>query len=56
VQTAQVESRDAAGDFIVGVNRRRVGSVLELAQALGTGERAALNVVRGDYLLTIVIR
>jgi serine protease Do/serine protease DegQ len=45
-----------AGDFIVGVNRLRVGSVAELAQALGAGERAALNVVRGDYLLTIVIR
>jgi serine protease Do/serine protease DegQ len=45
-----------AGDFIIGVNRRRIGSVAELAAALGTGESVALNVVRGDNLLTIVIR
>ena len=44
------------GDFIIGVNRRRIGSVAELAAALGGSERVALNVVRGDYLLTIVIR
>jgi len=44
------------GDFIVGVNQRRVASVAELAAALGGSERVALNVVRGDYLLTIAIR
>jgi len=44
------------GDLIVGVNRRRVGSVEELAKALGASERASLNVLRGDFLLTIPVK
>jgi len=43
------------GDLIVGVNRRRVDSVDALARRLRTNGRVALNVVRGDFLLTIVI-
>jgi serine protease Do/serine protease DegQ len=43
------------GDLIVAVNRRRVGTVAELARALGDAERAALTLVRGDFVLTIVI-
>jgi serine protease Do/serine protease DegQ len=42
------------GDLVVGVNRRRVSSVAALAKALAAaGERASLNVVRGDFVLTI---
>ena len=44
------------GDVIVGVNRNRVRSVAELAKALRAHGRHALNVVRGDFLLTIVVR
>lgn len=44
------------GDVIVGVNRRRTGSMEELGAALRAGGRLALNVVRGDFLLTIPIR
>ena len=44
------------GDVIVGVNRKRVHSVAALARALRTDGRHALNVVRGDFLLTIAIR
>jgi len=44
------------GDVIVGVNRRRVRSVAELGKALRTKGRHALNVVRGDFLLAIVVR
>ncbi len=43
------------GDLIVGVNRRRVGSVEALAQSLRGNARIALNVARGDSLLTIVL-
>ena len=43
------------GDLIVGVNRRRVGSVEALAQRLSGNTRIALNVVRGDSMLTIVL-
>jgi S1-C subfamily serine protease len=42
------------GDLIVGVNRRRVDSVEGLAQRLRARGRTTLNVLRGDYLLTIV--
>jgi Do/DeqQ family serine protease len=45
-----------AGDLIVGVNRRRVPSVAELGKALAGKEAAALNVLRGEYLLTIPLR
>lgn len=45
------------GDLIVGVNRRQVGSVQELLAALRAGGKSAtLNVVRGDFLLSLVIR
>jgi serine protease Do/serine protease DegQ len=45
------------GDVVVGVNRRKVRSVGELAQALRAVERPlVLNVVRGDFALSLVIR
>lgn len=45
------------GDVIVGVNRRKVGSVKELVAALkASGKSATLNVVRGDFLLSLAIR
>ena len=45
------------GDVIVGVNRRKVTSVKELVSALKANDKsAALNVVRGDFLLTLAIR
>lgn len=43
------------GDLIVGVNRRRVNSVEALAQRLRARGRITLNVLRGDFLLTILI-
>jgi len=43
------------GDVIIGVNRRRVGSIEGLAQGLRGNGRIALNVARGDFLLTIVL-
>ena len=45
-----------AGDIIIGVNQRRVTSVQELGKALRASGRLALNVVRGDFLLTIQVR
>jgi Do/DeqQ family serine protease len=45
-----------AGDFIVGVNQRRVTSVAELGKALKVQGRVALNVLRGDTLLGIPVR
>jgi len=46
-----------AGDVIVGVNRRKVNSVTELEAALNTKSKPTqLNVVRGDFLLTLVVR
>ncbi|HEY6821915.1 MAG TPA: Do family serine endopeptidase [Burkholderiales bacterium] len=45
-----------SGDLIIGVNQRRVNSVLELAKALRVQGRLALNVVRGDTLLAIPVR
>ncbi|MDA8110075.1 MAG: PDZ domain-containing protein, partial [Betaproteobacteria bacterium] len=44
------------GDLVVGVNGRRVRNVAQLAGALRKARHIALNVVRGDYLLTISIR
>jgi serine protease Do/serine protease DegQ len=44
------------GDMVVGVNGRRVGSVAELAAALKRAGRVALNVLRGDFLVTIPVR
>ncbi len=45
-----------AGDAIIGVNRRRTGSVNELSVLLRGTDRALLNVLRGDTLLTIALR
>jgi serine protease Do/serine protease DegQ len=44
------------GDLIVGVNGRRAATVQQLATALRGSGRLALNVVRGDFQLTIVLR
>ena len=44
------------GDVILGVNRRRVATVSDLAQALRGSERIVLNLLRGDSLLAIAIR
>jgi Do/DeqQ family serine protease len=45
------------GDIIVGVNRRKVASVSELATALRSSDKSIqLNVVRGDFLLTLITR
>jgi serine protease Do/serine protease DegQ len=44
------------GDLIIGVNQRRVGTVAELGKRLRAKGRLALNVVRGDILLTIPMR
>ena len=44
------------GDLIIGVNQRRVTTTQELAQALRASGRLGLNVVRGDFLLTIQLR
>jgi len=45
-----------AGDLIIGVNQQRVTTVPELAKQLRSQGRLALNVVRGDFLLTIQLR
>jgi len=45
-----------AGDLIIGVNQRRVTSVVELAKALQAPGRIALNVIRGDIQLAIPVR
>ena len=44
------------GDLIIGVNQRRVSSIAELGKSLRSKGRLALNVVRGDFLLTIQLR
>jgi len=44
------------GDLIIGVNQRRVATAQELAKALRASGRLALNVVRGEFLLTIQLR
>jgi len=63
VLVAAVEAGTAAfqaglrpGDLIIAVNRRRVATVAELAKALSGTQAAALDVVRGDFLLTIPLR
>ena len=43
------------GDVVLGVNRKRVGSVAELARALRRSKQVSLNVLRGDFLMTITI-
>ena len=45
-----------AGDLIIGVNQRRVNNVQELSKALRQQGRVALNVLRGDFALTIQLR
>ncbi len=46
-----------AGDVIAGVNRREVRNAQEFLTALRAAQRPiVLNVVRGEYLLAIVIR
>jgi len=45
-----------AGDLVIGVNQRRVTTAPELAKALRASGRLALNVVRGEFLLTIQLR
>jgi Do/DeqQ family serine protease len=45
-----------SGDVIIGVNQRRVTSVQELGKALRASGRLSLNVLRGDFLLTIQLR
>jgi Do/DeqQ family serine protease len=45
-----------AGDAIIGVNRRRIASIAALRKALGGRDSVALNVVRGEYLLTLPLR
>ena len=44
------------GDVIVGVDRQRVRSVAALAKALRAPGHHALDVVRGDFLLSIAVR
>jgi serine protease Do/serine protease DegQ len=45
-----------AGDLIIGVNQRRLTSVVELAKALQAPGRIALNVIRGDIQLAIPVK
>lgn len=45
-----------SGDLIIGVNQRRITRAQDLAKALRTQGRLALNVVRGEFLLTIQLR
>ena len=45
-----------AGDIIIGVNQRRVNNVQELSKALRQRGRVSLNILRGDFALTIQLR
>ncbi|MBS0335717.1 MAG: Do family serine endopeptidase [Proteobacteria bacterium] len=45
-----------AGDLIIGANNRRVGTIVELGAALRGGGRMTLNLLRGDFQLTITVR
>ncbi len=42
-----------AGDLIIGANQRRVSTIAELARALRAGGGVALNVLRGESLLSL---
>ncbi|MGH8667605.1 MAG: Do family serine endopeptidase [Burkholderiales bacterium] len=44
------------GDVILGVNGRRIGTVAELGKALRASGSVALNILRGDSLLTLPVR
>ena len=63
IYVARVEAGSAAfriglraGDVIIGANNRRVGTVAELVEALRGSGRVSLNLLRGDFQLTITIR
>jgi serine protease Do/serine protease DegQ len=43
------------GDIILGVNGRRIGSVADLAKALRGSGSMALNILRGDTLLSLPV-
>ena len=45
-----------AGDVIIGANNKRVGTVAELVAALRGTDRMSLNILRGDFQLTIAVR
>jgi len=45
-----------AGDVIIGANNKRVGTVVELVAALRGNDRMSLNILRGDFQLTISVR
>ena len=45
-----------AGDVIIGANNKRVGNVTELVTALRGNEKMVLNILRGDFQLTISVR
>jgi serine protease Do/serine protease DegQ len=45
-----------AGDVIIGANNKRVGTVAELVAALRGNDRMSLNILRGDFQLTISVR
>ena len=45
-----------SGDYVVGVNQRRVASVEELASALARPGRITLQVIRGEAQLVIPVR
>jgi serine protease Do/serine protease DegQ len=45
-----------AGDVIIGANNKRVGNVVELVAALRGNDRMSLNILRGDFQLTISVR
>ncbi len=45
-----------AGDVIIGANNKRVGNVGELVAALKGNDRMVLNILRGDFQLTISVR
>jgi Do/DeqQ family serine protease len=61
VLAVQRESRAAAwglrpGDIIYAVNRKKVRSVSELAQAAkGAGGRMSVSLIRGDFRITLMI-
>ena len=44
------------GDVIIGANNRRVGTVVELVASLRGSGRMSLNLLRGDFQLTITVR
>ena len=44
------------GDVIIGANNRRVGTVAELVASLRGSGRMSLNLLRGDFQLTITVR